>query len=446
MTIIMNKEPLPSKRVLIILYYWPPSGGAGVHRWLKFVKYLRDFGWEPVIYIPSNPDYPIVDPDRVKEIPENLEIIKRPIWEPFSLYRKFTGKGKDTKMDFGHLVNVKTHLQKGWKERLAIWIRGNFFVPDSRLFWVNPSVRFLSDYYIKSPFQAIITSGPPHSLHLIGLKLKEKYKIPWMADFRDPWSEYFPALMLTKWAMKRHENLEKSILQAADKIVVIGRNMQIQNAEKAGIQSELVMNGFDIEDYQLPEKPVINKQKFVMCYAGTLSQRRNNPLFWKVLKNLIDSNALFESKLVIQLIGKVDDSVLSDINRYNLGSYTEFIDFIPFKEVVKKQMEATVLLLFVDNFEGAKWVLTGKFFEYLASGRPIFAIGPVGGDLEVEMVHTASGFLADFNDEESIKKIMITLFDQFMDQSIFNFQNENIERYSRRGLTEKIATLLDEMI
>ncbi|MFM7090893.1 MAG: glycosyl transferase family 1, partial [Bacteroidota bacterium] len=231
----MNKEPLPSKRVLIILYYWPPSGGAGVHRWLKFVKYLRDFGWEPVIYIPSNPDYPIVDPDRVKEIPENLEIIKRPIWEPFSLYRKFTGKGKDTKMDFGHLVNVKTHLQKGWKERLAIWIRGNFFVPDSRLFWVNPSVRFLSDYYIKSPFQAIITSGPPHSLHLIGLKLKEKYKIPWMADFRDPWSEYFPALMLTKWAMKRHENLEKSILQAADKIVVIGRNMQIQNAEKAGI-------------------------------------------------------------------------------------------------------------------------------------------------------------------------------------------------------------------
>lgn len=442
----ISDPSLNLKRVLIILYYWPPSGGAGVHRWLKFVKYLRDFGWEPIVYIPSNPDYPIVDPERVKEIPENLEILKYPIWEPFSLYRKFTGKGKDTKMDFGHLVNVKTYLHKGWKERLAIWIRGNFFIPDSRIFWVKPSIYYLSNYYKNKPFQAIISSGPPHSMHLIAHKLKEKLNIPWLADFRDPWSEYFPALMLTKWAIKKHEKLEKRILQTADKVVVIGRNMQIQNIEKAGIQSELIMNGFDIEDYQLREKPAFNKQKFVMCYAGTLSQRRNNPLFWKVLKNLIDSNALFESKLVIQLIGKVDDSVLADINRYNLSSYTEFIDFIPFKKVVIKQMEATILLLFVDHFEGAKWVLTGKFFEYLASNRPILAIGPPGGDLEAEMLNTSSGILADFNSEESIKNAIVTFYNQYLDQSIFSFENKNIERYSRRGLTEKIATLLDEMI
>jgi glycosyltransferase involved in cell wall biosynthesis len=442
----MNKESRHLKRVLIILYYWPPSGGAGVHRWLKFVKYLRNFGWEPIVYVPSNPDYPIIDSNRLDEIPSDIEIIKRPIWEPFSLYRKFTGKKKDSKMDFGHLVNVKTYIQKGWKERLAIWIRGNFFIPDSRLFWVNPSVRFLSDYYNKNKFQAVISSGPPHSLHLIALKLKLKFNVPWMADFRDPWSEYFSALMLTKWAVNKHTTLEKRILQTVDKVVVIGRNMQMQNFENAGVHSDIVMNGFDIDDYQRFEKPLVKKEKFTLLYAGTLSQRRNNSLFWKVIKSLIDANELFASKLNIQLVGKVDSSVSEDIKKYNLESFIDIVDFIPFEEVVKRQMEATVLLLFVDNFEGAKWVLTGKFFEYLASNRPILALGPLGGDLSAEITNTSSGLLADYNDEESMEKAISIFFNQYLDQSIFSFQNKNIEKYSRLGLTQKIASLLDEMI
>lgn len=442
----MNKESGHLKRVLIILYYWPPSGGAGVHRWLKFVKYLRTFGWEPIVYVPSNPDYPIIDSNRLDEIPSDIEIIKRPIWEPFSLYRKFTGKKRDTKMDFGHLVNVKTYIQKGWKERLAIWIRGNFFIPDSRLFWVNPSFRFLSDYYNKNKFQAVISSGPPHSLHLIALKLKLKFNVPWLADFRDPWSEYFSALMLSKWAVNKHITLEKRILQTADKVVVIGRNMQMQNFENAGIHSDIVMNGFDIDDYQRFEKPLVKKEKFTLLYAGTLSQRRNNSLFWKVIKSLIDANELFASKLNIQLVGKVDSSVSEDIKKYNLESFINIVDFIPFEEVVKRQMEATVLLLFVDNFEGAKWVLTGKFFEYLASNRPILALGPIGGDLSAEITNTSSGLLADYNDEESMEKAISIFFNQYLDQSIFSFQNKNIEKYSRLGLTQKIASLLDEMI
>lgn len=442
----MNKESGHLKRVLIILYYWPPSGGAGVHRWLKFVKYLRTFGWEPIVYVPSNPDYPIIDSNRLDEIPSDIEIIKRPIWEPFSLYRKFTGKKRDTKMDFGHLVNVKTYIQKGWKERLAIWIRGNFFIPDSRVFWVNPSFRFLSNYYNKNKFQAVISSGPPHSLHLIALKLKLKFNVPWMADFRDPWSEYFSALMLSKWAVNKHTTLEKRILQTADKVVVIGRNMQMQNFENAGIHSDIVMNGFDIDDYQRLEKPLVKKDKFTLLYAGTLSQRRNNSLFWKVIKSLIDTNDLFASKLNIQLVGKVDSSVSEDIKKYNLESFIDIVDFIPFDEVVKRQMEATVLLLFVDNFEGAKWVLTGKFFEYLASNRPILALGPIGGDLSAEITNTSSGLLADYNDEESMEKAISIFFNKYLDQSIFSFQNKNIEKYSRLGLTQKIASLLDEMI
>ncbi|MBU6221009.1 MAG: hypothetical protein KGQ50_10170 [Bacteroidetes bacterium] len=407
----MNRESGHLIRILISLYYWPPPDGAGVHRWLKFVKYLRNFGWKP-----------------------------------FSLYRKFKGKKRDSKIDLGHLVNIKTYVQKGWKERLAIWIRGIFFIPDSSLFWVNPSVRFLSDYYNKNKFQAVISSGPPHSLHLIALKLKLKFNIPWMADFRDPWSEYFSSLMLTKWAVNKHNTLEKRMLQMADKVVVIGKNMKMQNFENAGIHSDIVMNGFDIEDNQRLEKPLVKKDKFTLLYAGTLSQRRNNSLFWKVIKSLIDTNELFASKLNIQLVGKVDSSVSEDIKKYNLESFIDIVDFIPSEEVVKRQMEATVLLLFVDNFEGAKWVLTGKFFEYLASNIPILALGPIGGDLSAEITNTSSGLLADYNDEESMEKAISIFFNKYLDQSIFSFQNKNIEKYSRLGLTQKIASLLDEMI
>ena len=169
-------------------------------------------------------------------------------------------------------------------------------------------------------------------------------------------------------------------------------------------------------------------------------------MFWKVIKSLIDANELFASKLNIQLVGKVDSSVLEDIKKYKLESFIDIVDFIPFEEVVKKQMEATVLLLFVDNFEGAKWVLTGKFFEYLASNRPILALGPLGGDLSAEITNTSSGLLADYNDEESMEKAISIFFNQYLDQSIFSFQNKNIEKYSRLGLTQKIASLLDEMI
>jgi glycosyltransferase involved in cell wall biosynthesis len=222
--------------------------------------------------------------------------------------------------------------------------------------------------------------------------------------------------------------------------------MQMQNFENAGIHSDIVMNGFDIEDNQRLNKPLVNKEKFIRLYAGTFSQRRNNSMFWKDIKSLIDTNELFASKLNIQLVCKVDSSVSEDIKKYNLESFIDIVDLIPFDEVVKRQMEATVLLLFVDNFEGAKWVLTGKFFEYLASNRPILALGPIGGDLSAEITNTSSGLLADYNDEESMEKAISIFFNQYLDQSIFSFQNKNIEKYSRLGLTQKIASLLDEMI
>ena len=189
-------------RVLIISYYWPPSGGAGVQRWLKFSKYLRDFGWEPVIYTPENPESPDVDKSLLKDIPPGIEVIKKQIWEPYDAYKRFIGQKKDEKIQAGFLSEKK---RNPLFENISVWIRGNFFIPDARRFWIKPSIRFLIKYLAAHPVNAIVSTGPPHSMHLIALGLKKKLNIPWLADFRDPWTtiDFYHQLHLTRQADKK---------------------------------------------------------------------------------------------------------------------------------------------------------------------------------------------------------------------------------------------------
>ena len=200
------------KKVLIITYYWPPSGGAGVQRWLKFVKYLPKFGWEPIVFTVQNGEYPVIDNSLVNDVSSNLQVIKSPIWEPYSVYKKLTGRKKEETINSGFLVESE---KSKFIENIGKWIRGNFFIPDARKFWIKPSVKTLSNFLIKHPVDIIISSGPPHSSHLIAKKLKSKFNIPWVSDFRDPWTniDYYKELKLTKWADQKHKVLEKDVLK-----------------------------------------------------------------------------------------------------------------------------------------------------------------------------------------------------------------------------------------
>jgi len=194
------------KKALIITYYWPPSGGAGVQRWLKFVKYLREFGWEPIVYTPENPEFPEIDESLYSDIPENLTVIKTPIREPYTAYKKFIGRTKKEKINAGFLSEKK---RNPFLENISVWIRGNFFIPDARLLWIKPSVKFLLKYLTGNPVDIIISTGPPHSMHIIAMKLNESLKLPWVADFRDPWTniDFYKDLKLTSWADSRHHNM-----------------------------------------------------------------------------------------------------------------------------------------------------------------------------------------------------------------------------------------------
>ena len=230
------------KKVLIITYYWPPAGGSGVQRWLKFMKYLRDFDIEPIIYTVKNPSYPILDDSLLSEIPEGIEIVKQPIFEPNSLLSIFGSKSKNESAGF--LDPNPSFLGK-----IMQYIRANYFIPDARKYWIKPSVRFLSNYIEKNAVDVVITTGPPHSLQLIGLQLKKQKGVKWISDFRDPWTEidYFHQLPLTKKATKKHHILEEEVIRKSDMILVVGDTMK-KKFLKYSDSIEVITNGFDTNE------------------------------------------------------------------------------------------------------------------------------------------------------------------------------------------------------
>ncbi len=434
------------KKVLIITYYWPPSGGAGVQRWLKFVKYMQQFGWEPIVYTAEGGEMPVVDESLLKEIPEDIQIIKTPIWEPYSIYKKFIGRRKEDKINASFLnENKKT----GTTEKISIWIRGNFFIPDARKFWIKPSINYLNNFIKTHNIEYVISSGPPHSMHLIALGLKNIFpKLKWLADFRDPWTniDFYEKLMLTKAADKKHHQQELSVLSHADCVLSVGRSMSeeflqmYKNSGGTNFQKfKVIANGFD--DNDLKNSVIEKDKKFSLAHVGTLVKDRNPEVLWKVLNNLIKTNSAFASALEIKLVGKVDFFVMEQITNYGLKAYVKKIDYLPHEKVIEEQKKSKVLLLLVNNTKNAKGILTGKVFEYMASGVPILTIGPSDGDLANILKITSSGLLSDFNDEKLLEEHIMALY---LGKELKPNKRE-IDKYSRRNLTQELCKVLTEL-
>lgn len=429
------------KKVLIITYYWIPSGGAGVQRWIKFTKYLRDFGWEPIIYTPENPEYPSEDYSFEKDIPDNVQILKKRIWEPYNIYRNLFGK-KGEKINAGFISENK---KKSWKEKLSVWIRGNFLIPDPRRFWIKPSVKFLEKFIGENQVDAIISTGPPHSMHLIGRRIKKAFpSIPWIVDFRDPWTkiDFYRELHLTLPADKRHQHLEKKVIQSADCVIVVSQGMLEDYRRLNPKRIELLTNGFDEDD--LPKNQVHLDKDYTLSHIGTLNEARNPSELWKVLRKICQSDEQFDKQLKIQLIGKTDYSVLEDIQNNGLEKNLIKIDYLSHNEAIAKQLSSQVLLLLINKTENAKGILTGKFFEYLAAQRPILAVGPADGDVAKILDETKAGFIADFEDEETLQKIILNYYLQFQKGNL-QLSNRSIEKYSRKNLTCRLVEILDEL-
>lgn len=430
------------KRVLVITYYWPPSGGAGVQRWLKFVKYLRGFGWEPVVYTPSNPEFPETDLSLSKDIPDGLEVIKRPIREPYDAYRRFLGRKKDEKINAAFLSENK---KNSFLENVSVWIRGNFFIPDARRFWIKPSVEFLLEYLSARPVQAVISTGPPHSMHLIAMKVCRRLHLPWLADFRDPWTniDFYRDLRLTARADALHRKLEKQVLSEASAVTVISRGMAGDFSRIHPRTYEVITNGYDPEDLQR-DGHELPDSKFSIAHIGTLVSTRNPLTLWSALQELLKEDQGLASDLEIKLVGKVDYKVFESLESHGLTGFVRKIDYLPHDQVVKCQQQSRVLLLIINNTPNAGMILTGKFFEYLAARRPVLCLGPPDGDAAAILNETGAGLLAGFGDVDTMKTHIRSLYRDYREGKDFS-GGRDIGKYSRKELTGRLASLLDSL-
>ncbi len=426
------------QKVLIVLYYWPPAGGPGVQRWLKFAKYLPEFGIEPIIYAPKNPNYPIVDESLLKEIPTNIKIVKQPILEPYG-FAKIFSKNKTETISSGIIQKKK---KQSFLEKMLLFIRGNFFVPDARKFWVKPSVKFLKDFIQKEGIETVVTTGPPHSLHLIGLQLKQELGIKWITDFRDPWTTigYHQELKLTQKNKKKHLALEKEVLQQADTILVTSFTTHKEFASKTNQPVITITNGFDGE---IAKADVKLDEKFTISHIGSLLSKRNPTVLWKVLSDLCKDNEAFKKALHIQLIGKVSEEVLNDLATSYLKNNFEYLGYLNHSKINSYQESSKVLLLVEIDSEITQGIIPGKLFEYLKSNRPILALGPQNWDVGVilDSVKRETYFL--HNDYAGLKKRILSYFNLYLENRL-EVKTTSITTYHRKALTSQLASILKE--
>lgn len=422
-------------KILLITYYWPPAGGSGVQRWLKFIKYLSCFGIDPIVYTVENPDYAVEDESLISEVPLKLQVLREPIWEPNKVLSKLKINKKN--QSAGFLNPDPTFLQ-----RQMHYIRANYFIPDARKYWIKPSVRKLSSFLKENPVDVIISTGPPHSVHMIGLELKKMTGIKWLADFRDPWTkiDYFHNLPLTKVARKKHHELEDKVLKEADAVLVVGKTMKEEFIGR-NKKTYVVSNGFD---EQVEDDEVVMDAKFSISHIGMMNADRNPKIFWQALSELIDENEDFSRDLSVKLIGKCDDEVYQSVERFGLKNYVNFVAYVAHKDVLKFQRSSQLLLLAVNDVPSSRSVITGKVFEYLQSERPIIGIGPIDGDLAEILTETEAGQMVDFDDLLSLKKILAKYYEKFKTGQLLN-DTKNIDRYHRKNLTEELAAILRDL-
>ncbi len=435
------------KRVLVISYYWPPTGGSGVQRWVKFAKYLPEEGWQPVIYTPENPEQLAVDTTLEAEIPAETEIVKTRIFEPYSLYRKFLRSSGHSKEAVE--VNPVNAQNKSFAQKAAMWVRGNFFRPDPRCLWIRPSVKFLKKYLSEHPVDLIVSTGPPQSMHIIGMKLARETGLPWIADFRDPWTKifYFKHLSMTSATEKWHQRMEKKVLDEAVRVVAVSPLVQQEFQAMTRTPVELITNGFDECDFEgaCSEAAGGPDRDFTITHTGLFAADGNPTVLWDVLAEKCAADVSFRKLLKIKLVGKTDTRILDSIEASGLRESLLDMGYQPHNKAIEEQRNASLLILPLRKEPEYKAVLPGKLFEYLASWRPVLGIGQTDGAMSMILNQTKTGVVLDWNDRASLAKFIDLCWERHL-KGTLTVEDADLSRFTRRNLTRQMAQLFEEVI
>ena len=425
------------KRVLLISYYFPPSGGPGVQRILKFVRYLPQCGWLPTVLTvdPNYAAFPSIDDSLLEEIPSDVEVIRTRAWDPFSVYARIQGKRKDEVIKVGYIEG-----KQGLKN-VARWLRGNIFLPDARVGWVPFGSRAARKLVQKQKFDAVISTGPPHSSHLIGMAAHKASGLPWVVDMRDPWVEiYYRDQMYEGAIAKRIQaHLERKVLSTASTVISVSRHLGVGFKRRVHMQHyETIPNGYDPADIPLGATPVKEGDTLVIGYVGTYSLRTHSEGFVAALQQL-----QLHVPVEVHLVGKVDSEALEAYRAK--GIPVKGVPYLSHGKAISYMQSVDILLLALPRAYGdsAEGIVSGKAFEYISARRPILAIGPTEGDLADLLNQTQSGNIFDHDDREGILGFLNDHL-EFRGKP-WKINDEALAEYERPRLASKLARLLDRL-
>jgi glycosyltransferase involved in cell wall biosynthesis len=430
------------KKILIITYYWPPAAGPGVQRFLKTAKFLPEFGWKPYILTVKDGTYSSTDDSLENDIPEEAEVFKTKTKEPFKIYEKITGnKGSSKSVGMINLNNSKNPIKK-----LSLFIRANCFIPDPRKGWKKYAVEKAAELIKKEDISIVITTSPPHSTHLIGLSLQEKYNIKWIADFRDPWTNLYFNKMLprTKRTIIKDKALENKVVSKADYITVISKGLQKEFKDRNS-NIGLIYNGFDEDD--IPKKINLNKDKcFKIAYVGNFKPNQNISAFWQAISELMQENHSLQDIIRIEFTGNTDNRVNAFVEKYQLEKNVTFNDYVKHHEATQIMSNSDLLLFVVPKAENNKLIITGKLFEYLATRNPILSIGPVDGNASSIINEAERDKMLDYGNVQAIKNTIKKYIDIWhQEPKKFKHNDDDIMNYSRKVLTKKLAEIFNRL-
>jgi glycosyltransferase involved in cell wall biosynthesis len=427
------------KRVLLITYYWPPAGGPGVQRPVKFTKYLREFCWEPIIFTVANGEYPERDETLLHDVPNDIQIVTAPTLEPYTLFRRLTGNKQTVNANLFH-----RRQKKGVVSRLLFWTRSNLFIPDARIGWLLPATWRLNAFLRQEKVDAIISTGPPHTVHLIAARVSQKFSIPWLADFRDPWTgiDYFEKLALTFAARRLHQRLEYRILTQASSVVTVSPFLQRMLEGISNRKVHVITNGFDEENFL--HKGSATDTRFTIVHMGMLGGARDHRIFWQALAVLAEQDKAFHEALEIRLYGKVDAGILEAVPSILVGN-TFLEHYVPHATVSYILQRAHLLYLPIHDCSIDVGFLPGKLFEYLAARRPIISIGPVSGDTANVIRSLHAGVTVGYSDQDALLHYFRERFLAYQRHEPFE-TSSSLAQYSRRNLTAALADLLNTLV
>jgi glycosyltransferase involved in cell wall biosynthesis len=433
--------------VLIVSYYFPPSGGPGVQRILKFVKYLPEFGWDPAVLTVRDAEYPARDESLLAEIPEGVPVARTSIPEPYSMYRRMVGRARDEPVDVN--VNVDPDRPRPLKERLAEWLRGMVFIPDARMGWLLTGVRSGVELARSFGAEIVYSSSPPYTCALLGRKVARGAGVPWVPEFRDPWSGFLSAPRRPEPARSVERRLERGVYRDAPRVVVAWKGIADDLVGKYPGEGHdkfrHVANGYDPEDFA--EVTPRENERFTVVYTGSMYGVRNPGTFLEAVGRLLARGDIDAGRTRLRFVGRFGEEVRAMFRAPEVRSVVEERGYVSHAESVSELLGAHALLLVVDDVRGAEGIVPGKVFEYIGARRPILAVGPEGAVAEL-VRETGAGRVLDRGDVGAIAEAVRSLYEEWRETGRTRFPGEEAQviRQSRRERSRELARVLEQVV